>query len=190
MVDSLFNYSLLSSLLIKDLEIPVILEKEFTVQCCIRGYHAYQSQWNAEVGAELGAVPDTRTTALVKDKYAIAVKNGEQTIGHIPMFTFLHSYITFFFLRYDGKVSIKVNEPRRYSVDLIQRGLELPTEFTFQTSNEKLFSQMQEETLLEIEKFEEKRKKMEDEMKKKKKKPKIDKNNNNNKNIINNGNRR
>ena len=68
MVDSLFNYSLLSSLLIKDLEIPVFLEKQFTVQCCIRGYHTYESQWNAEVGAESSAVPDTRTTALVKDK--------------------------------------------------------------------------------------------------------------------------
>ena len=113
-------------------------------------------QWNAEVGAELGAVQDTRTTALVKDKYAIAVKNGEQTVGHIP--TFL-SKLKFFFLRYDGKVSIKVNGPRKYSVDLIQGGLELPAEFTFQTSNEKLFSQMQEETLVEIEKFEDKRKK-------------------------------
>ena len=101
MVDLLFNYSLLSPLLIKDLEIPVILEKEFTVQCCIRGYHTYQLQWNADVGAELGAVPDTRTTALVKDKYAIAVKNGEQTVGHIPMF---FSKLTLFFLRYDGKV--------------------------------------------------------------------------------------
>ena len=139
MVDSLFNYSLLSSLLIKDLEIPVILERESTVQCCIRGYHAYHSQWNAEVAAELGAVPDTRTTALVKDKYTIACKNGEQTVGHIPMFL---SKLTFFFLRYDGKVSIKVNGPRRYSVDLIQGGLELPTEFTFQTSSEKRFSQM------------------------------------------------
>ena len=145
MVDSLFNYFLLSSLLIKDLEIPVILEREFTVQSCIRGYHTYQSQWNAEVGAELGAVPNTRTTALVKDKYAIAVKNGEQTVGRILMFL---SKLTFFFLRYDGKVSIKVNGPRRYSVDLIQGGLELPAEFTFQTSNEKLFSQMQEETLV------------------------------------------
>ena len=74
-------------------------------------------------------------------------------------------------MRYDGKVSVKVNGPRRYSVDSIKGGLELPAEFTFQTSNEKLFSQMQEE----IEKFEKKRKKMEDEMKKKKKKPKIDK---------------
>ena len=44
-------------------------------------------------------------------------------------------------------------------IDLIKGGLELPTEFTFQTSNEKPFSQMQEETLVEIEKFEEKRKK-------------------------------
>ena len=165
----------MSSLLIKDLEIPVILEKEFPVQCCIRGYHTYQSQWNAEVGAELGAVPDTRNTVPVKDKYAIAVKNGEQTVGHIPMFL---SKLTFFFLIYDGKVSIKVNGPRRYSVDLIQGALELPAEFTFQTSNKKHFSQMQEETLVEIEKFEEKRKKMEDEMKKKNKKPKIDKNKN------------
>ena len=185
MVDSLFNYSLLSSLLIKDLEIPVILEKEFTVQCCIRGYHTYQSQWNAEVGAELGAVPDTRTAALVKDKYAIAVNNGEQTVGHIPMFL---SKLTFFFFRYDGKVLIKVSGPRRYSVvDLIQGGLELPVEFTFQTYNEKLFPQMQEETLVGIEKFEEKRKKIKDKMKKKKK-PKIDKNKN--KKWINNGNRR
>ena len=143
-----------------------------------QGYHTYQSQWNAKVGAEFGAVPDTRTTALVKDKYAIAVKNGEQTVGHIPMFL---SKLTFFFLRYDGKVSIKVNGPRRYSVDLIQRGLELPAEFTFQTSNKKLFSQMQEKTLVEIEKFE-KRKKMEHEMNKKKKKPKIDKNKKNKKN--------
>ena len=68
-----------------------------------------------------------------------------------------------------------MNGPRRYSVDLIQGGLELPVEFTFQTSNEKRFSQMQEETLVEIENFEEKRKTMEDEMKRKKKKPKIDK---------------
>ena len=184
MVDQLFNYSLLSSLLIKDLEIPVILEKEFTVQCCIRGYHTYQSQWNAEVGAELDAVLDTINTTLVKDKYDIAVKNGEQTVGHIPMFL---SKLTFFFLRYDGKILIKLNGPRRYSVDLIQGALELPAEFTFQTSNEKLFSQMQEETSVEIEKFE-KRKKMEDEMKKKKK-PKIDKNKQTKKKI-NNGNRR
>ena len=74
-----------------------------------------------------------------------------------------------------------MNGPRRYSVDLIQGGLELPAKFTFQTFNEKLFSQMQEETLVEIEKSEDKRKKMEDEMKKNKKKPKIDENKQTNK---------
>ena len=66
MVDSLFNYSLLNSLLVKDLEIPIFVEKEFTVQCCIRGYHTYQAQWNAEVGAKLNTAPDTRPAALVK----------------------------------------------------------------------------------------------------------------------------
>ena len=87
MVDSLFNYSLLSSLLIKDLEIPVILEKEFTIECCIRGYHTYQSQWNAEVGAELGAVPDTRTTALVKVNMLLLSRMANKQLG-----TFLCSY--------------------------------------------------------------------------------------------------
>ena len=77
MVDSLFNYSLLNSFLVKDLEIPIFVEKEFTVQCCIRGYHTYQAQWNAEVGAKLNTVPDTRPAALAEDKYAIAVKHDE-----------------------------------------------------------------------------------------------------------------
>ena len=72
----------------------------------------------------------------VKDKYAIAVKNGEQTVGHIPMFL---SKLTFFFLRYDGKVLIKVNRPRRYSVDLIQGGLELPAEFIFKLPKKNFF---------------------------------------------------
>ena len=94
MVDSLFNYSLLNSLLVKDLEIPTFVEKEFTVQCCIRGYHTYQAQWNAEVGAKLNIAPDTRPAALVEDKYAIAVKHDEQTVGHVPKFL---SKLTFFF---------------------------------------------------------------------------------------------
>ena len=51
---------------------------------------------------------------------------------------------------------------------------------------------MQEETLVEIKKFEEKRKKMEDEIKRKKKKPKIDqkKKKIKNKKWVNNGKRR
>ena len=115
MVDSLFNYSLLNSLLVKDLEIPIFVEKEVTVQCCIRGYHTYQAQWNAEVGAKLNTAPDIRPAALVEDKYAIAVKHDEQTVGHVPKFL---SKLTFFFLKHGGKVIIKVKGPKRYSVTL------------------------------------------------------------------------
>ena len=134
MVHSLFNYSLLNSLFVKDLEIPIFVEK-----------------------------------ALVEDKYTIAVKHDEQTVGHVPKFL---SKLTFFFLKHGGKVIIKVNGPKRYSVDLKQGGMEVPAEFCFKTCNEKLFFQMKEKTLVEIEKFEENRKQMEEE---KKKKPKTDK---------------
>ena len=87
-------------------------------------------------------------------------------------------------MKHGGKVIIKVNGPKRYSVDLKQGGMEVPAEFCFKTSNEKLFFQMKEKTLVEIEKFEEKRKQMEEE-KKKKNKPKTDK-----KSWINNGNKK
>ena len=112
-----------SSISDKNLEIPIFVEKEFTVQCCIRGYHTYQAQWNAEVGAKLNTAPDTRPASLVEDKYAIAVKHDEQTVGHVPKF--LSKLTFFFFLKHGGKVIIKVNGPKRYSVDLKQGGMEV-----------------------------------------------------------------
>ena len=33
--------NLTQALLTKDLEIPIILEREFSAACCIRGYHIY-----------------------------------------------------------------------------------------------------------------------------------------------------
>ena len=44
------NYLKVETLLVKDLEIPVFVEKEFNVQRCIRGYQIYQTQWNAQIG--------------------------------------------------------------------------------------------------------------------------------------------
>ena len=63
--------SLTKALLVKDLKIPVFVEKEFNVRCCIRRYHIYQTQWNAEIGARLTTAPETRPGALVEDKYVI-----------------------------------------------------------------------------------------------------------------------
>ena len=105
------------------------------------------------MGTVAGLCGAVRATAFVADKYAIVVKNGEQTVGHVPMFL---SKLKFFFLRNGGKVSIKVNGQKMYSVELKQGGLELPAELTFRSHNKKLFSQMQEKTLDEVKKFEEK----------------------------------
>ena len=159
MVDSLIN-----ALLVKDLEIPVFVEKEFTVQCCIRGYHIYQAQWNAEIGAKLITAPEDRPGALVEDKYAIAVKNDGKTVGHVPKFL---TKLTFFFLKNGGK--LHVTGSRRYSVDLKQGGLELRGEFCFASCNEKLFVQMKEKTLAEVKKYVEQRKQIEEQKEKKKK---------------------
>ena len=88
--------SLIKALLVKDLKIPVFVEKEFYVRCCIRGYHIYQTQWNAETGARLSTTPQTRPGALAEDKYAITVTNNRKTAGHVPNFLMK---LTFFFLK-------------------------------------------------------------------------------------------
>ena len=120
--------SLIKALLVKDLKIPVFIEKEFNVRCCIRGYHIYQTQWNAEIGARLTTAPETWPGVLVEDKYAIAVMNNGKTNEHVPKFL---TKLKFFFLKTAGKLHITVTGPRRYSVDLKQGGLELPADFFF-----------------------------------------------------------
>ena len=129
---------LIKALFTKDLEIPVFVEKEFNVRCCIRGYHIYQTQWNAQTETRLTTAPYTRPDALVEDKYAIEVINSWKTAGHIPKFL---RKLIFLFLKIGSKLHITVTGPRRYFLDLKQGGLELPVEFTFTTLNENLFLQ-------------------------------------------------
>ena len=86
--------SLIKALLVKDLEVPVSVEKEFNVRCCIRRYDIYQTQWNADIGARLPIAPETRPAALVEDKSAIAVINNGKIVGHIPK---LLTKLTLFF---------------------------------------------------------------------------------------------
>ena len=77
----------ITPLLLLDLEIQIPLEKEFTVPCCIRGYHIYSwKQWKAEIGSVLTSEPEVRPGAFVEDKYSIAVLDNGQTIGHVPKF--------------------------------------------------------------------------------------------------------
>ena len=61
----------------QDLEIPIILEREFSAASCIRGYPIYNwTQWTAEIGSILTSEPENRPGALVEDKYTIAITSN------------------------------------------------------------------------------------------------------------------
>ena len=114
--------NLTQALLTKDLEIPIILAREFSAVCCIRGYHIYNwTQWTAEIGSILTSKPEKRLGALVEDKYAIAIISNSQTVGHVPKFL---SKLTFFFLKHGATLTVKLTGERRYSFDLTQGGME------------------------------------------------------------------
>ena len=66
--------NLTQALLTKDMEIPIILGREFSAACCIRGYHIYNwTQWTAEIGSILTNEPEKRPGAFVEEKYAIVI---------------------------------------------------------------------------------------------------------------------
>ena len=53
------------------------------VEAMIRGYHEYQSIWEAEVGENLTCI---REPGNVRDPYAVAVTKPESStiVGHVP----------------------------------------------------------------------------------------------------------
>ena len=118
--ETMMAENLTQALLTKDLEISIILEREFSAACCIRGYQIYNwAQWTAEIGSMLTSEPEKRPGALVEDRYAIAIikqqSSNNQTVGHVPKF---FSKLTFFFLKHGGTLTVKVTGERRYSFDL------------------------------------------------------------------------
>ena len=124
MSDNLFE-----SLLVQDLEIPIVLEKEFTAACCIRGYHIYSwTGWTANIGSILTVKQEIRPGALIEDQYAIAICSDGQTIGHVPKFL---SKLTNIFIKNGGELSVTVIGERRYSRDLAKGGMEIPADFIF-----------------------------------------------------------
>ena len=120
--------------------IPILVEKDLAIECCIRGYHVYQDQ-DIKIGNTLKASPETRVAALVEDKYAMAIKSEDKTIGHIPKDL---SKITYFFLKKDGKFNVKITGPRQYSRDLIKGGMELPCTYTYSTTDEEVYGKLVE----------------------------------------------
>ena len=70
------------------------------VEAMIRGYHEYQSIWEAEVGENLTCI---REPGNVRDPYAVAVTKPESStiVGHVPR---KMSAICSLFLRKGGSI--------------------------------------------------------------------------------------
>ena len=81
-----------------------------------RGYHQYQSIWSA---IEL---------SNPHNLFAVAICKFNIVVGHVPKRI---SSIYSSFLRQGGSITCKVTGPKRFSADLLQRGLEIPCKLIF-----------------------------------------------------------
>ena len=98
----------------------------YKLRWCVRGYHVYKEDWDAEIGDELVCKMETGN---VKDPYAVAVIRKKKVVGHLPRKI---SRITALFLKRKGTVRGEVVGRRRHSADLAQGGVEIPCEITFE----------------------------------------------------------
>ena len=71
---------------------------EFIIDSTIRGFHVYKSLWMSEIGEELSTV---REIANTHDHFAVAIRKGTLTIGHVPGEI---SKVCWFFLRCGGTI--------------------------------------------------------------------------------------
>ena len=109
----------------------------FSVQSMVRGYHVYQSVWDATCDDEI--LPCKREVVNIHDPSSVAITKGTTGIvvghvrlGHVPR---IISPIYSIFIRRGGTISCRANGSRRYSSDLPQGGLEVPCILTFSTPN-------------------------------------------------------
>ena len=71
----------------------------FSVEAMLRGYHTYQSVWDASLGEEL---PCQREPENSHDPFAVAVVRAGVTVGHVPRRI---SSVCSLFIRRDGSIS-------------------------------------------------------------------------------------
>jgi len=100
-------------------------QESFSVEAMVRGYHIYQSVWEASVGERLNCI---RQVGNHSDTFAVAVVKANDTVGHLPRKI---SSICSIFLRNGGAILCEVTGSRRYSRDLAQGGLEVPCVLKF-----------------------------------------------------------
>ena len=102
------------------------VNKVYTFESVIRGYHIYKEIWDAEFSDELYCeIEETNQ----HDRHAVSlVKNGE-IVGHIPR---ENSKISKFYIKRGGSISCQVTGKRQNN----NCGLEIPAIYTY-TGNKK-----------------------------------------------------
>ena len=99
------------------------------VDSCIRGYHVYYDRWTPTVGEVLMCEVEDENAS---DRYAVAIKKGDETIGHVPRKI---SAACNLFLELGGSLRCIITDThRQYSADLPQGGLEIPCKLVFESS--------------------------------------------------------
>ena len=71
----------------------------------------------------------------------MAVKSDKKTTGHIPKYL---TKIMYFFMKKDGRFKHKITGSRQYSRDLIKEGLELPSTYTYSTTEKGVYGKLVE----------------------------------------------
>ena len=106
----------------------------FEFSSCVRGYHVYKAIWTPFIGETLLCEPEFGN---IEDPYAVKiVDSASVTIGHVPrkISTLYHM-----FLLRSGCIICQITGPRRYSIDLVQGGLEVPCNFIFTGPDRDIF---------------------------------------------------
>ena len=100
-------------------------ESSCCVQAMVRGYHEYESVWSAKLGEKLSCV---RERGNFHDAYSVAIMKSSTVVGHVPRKI---SSICSVFIRRGGTIHCQATGSRRYSSDLAQDGLEIPSVLEF-----------------------------------------------------------
>ena len=103
--------------------------QSFSYEYVVRGYHIYQTVWDAQNGENL---PCRRELSNLHDPFAVAVVKNSTTVGHVP------KKVCSLFLRRNGTITCHVTGRRQYSRDLPQGGLEIPCVYVFEGQGDDL----------------------------------------------------
>ena len=97
-----------------------------------------------EIGEELSTVWETSNT---HDRFAVAIRKGTLTIGHVPAEISKVCCFFFFFLRRGGTIKCRVSTDRHHLSLLEQSGLKVACELIFVADDQKLLKKLKKDCI-------------------------------------------